>query len=193
MIVSQNWASSPPVEAGEDFLHMQQSGRNLMRGIALPAVAVSLMLGACSMERVSEMVPKTSDLTNFEWNPYSKASMAAAPALSRAPVTAADYVSQDGSCAGAASEDGVSQPVVGGIALQMTECAVVRILGAPERIDIAANERGDRTATILYSRGDRPGRYYFTSGQLTLIERVAEPAPPPKPQKPAAKPRRTVS
>jgi hypothetical protein len=163
-----------------------------MRGIALPAVALSLLLGACSMERASEMIPKATDFTSFEWNPYSKASMVATPRLSSAPATAVDFVNSDGSCGGA-SPDGGAEPVRVAIALQMTECAVVRSLGMPEKIDIGANERGDRTATLLYSRGDRPGLYYFTAGQLTLIERVAEPAPPPKPQKPAPKPRRSVT
>lgn len=168
------------------------SPRGLIRGIALPVLGLSLALGGCSMDRISEMAPKT-DFSNFEWNPYSKASTATlAPRLSNAPATPADYVNPDGNCAGAPAEAG-SEPVLTAIALQMTECAVVRALGMPEKIDIGANERGERTATLLYSRGERPGLYYFTAGKLTQIQRVAEPAPPPKPRKPAAKPRRTVT
>ena len=110
----------------------------------------------------------------------------------RTPLTAADYVSADGSCAEAAAAEGGSEPkVAGAVALQMSECAVVRVLGAPEKVDIGANERGERLSKLLYSRGARPGLYSFTAGQLTEIERVAEP-PPPKPQKPAAKPRRAA-
>lgn len=169
-----------------------RSARSFLRGVTLPALGLSLALGGCSMDRVSEMVPKT-DFTNFEWNPYSKASTATlAPRLSSAPATAADYVNSDGSCAGAASEAS-SEPVFTAVALQMTECAAVRALGMPEKIEIGANERGDRTATLLYSRGDRSGLYYFTAGKLTQIQRVAEPAPPPKPQRKPAKPRRSVS
>jgi hypothetical protein len=70
----------------------------------------------------------------------------------------------------------------------MTECAVVRALGAPEKVEIGANERGERTARLLYNRGDRPGLYSFTSGHLTQIERVAEAAPAKPQKKPPAKP-----
>jgi hypothetical protein len=162
-----------------------------MRGFALPVAAMALTLGGCgSMDRLTEMMPRTSDLTSFEWNPYSKASTSVAPRFNRNPVTPADYVNADGSCINAATPEGSPEPTVAGaVALQMTECAVVGVLGAPEKIDIAANERGERLAKLLYSRGERPGLYSFTSGQLTEIERVAEPAPPPKPQKkPPAKP-----
>ena len=138
----------------------------------MPVAAMALMLGSCgSMDRLSEMVPRSSDVMSFEWNPYSKASMSVPSTFTRPAATAADYVNADGSCAH----------------------AVVRILGAPEKIDIGANERGERSAQLLYNRGDRPGRYYFTAGVLTQIERVAEPTPPPKQQKPAAKPRRAAT
>ena len=166
-----------------------------MRGIAGPVAAMALTLGGCgSMDKLSEMVPRSSDVMSFEWNPYSKASMSVPSTFTRASATPADYVNADGSCAQGTSEGG-GEPttVAGAVALQMTECAVVRILGAPEKIDIGANERGERAAQLLYSRGDRPGRYYFTAGVLTQIERVAEPPPPPKQQKPAAKPRRPAT
>jgi hypothetical protein len=164
-----------------------------MRGLALPVAMLALTLGACgSMEKVTELVPKASDfnVTSFEWNPYSKASMSVPSTFKRAPLTAADYISTDGSCAeAAAAEDGSEPKVAGAVALQMSECAVVRVLGAPEKVDIGANEHGERLTKLLYSRGERPGLYSFTAGQLTEIARVAEPAPQ-KPQKPAAKPRR---
>src|SRR5215208_619539 len=176
---------------------MQHLGRNRMRGIVLPTLAVALMLGGCgSMEKLSEMRSPTADLTSFEWNPYSKASMSVAPTFKAAAATPADYVNADGSCAGASASAGNSEQTTGGaVALQMTECAVVRALGAPEKVDVGANERGERTTRLLYSRGDRPGLYSFTAGQLTQIERVAEAAPAAKPQKkPAAKPvRRPVT
>ena len=165
-------------------------------------MAAPFALGACSVDRLSEMVPSPPRFSNFEWNPYSKASTTIAP-LTRVTVTPADYVNADGSCAGAspdsqstegmAAEGAVAEQPPPRVALQMTECAVVKALGPPEKIDIGANERGDRTATLLYSRGERRGLYHFTAGQLTLIERVAEPEPPPK-QKPApTKPRRAVT
>jgi hypothetical protein len=173
---------------------MQYLERNRKRSIALPVVAMALMLGACgSMEKLSEFSVPTA--SSFEWNPYSKASMSVAPTFKTAAATPADYVNADGSCAGgSAGEASAAQASGGAVALQMTECAVVRVLGAPEKIDIAANDRGERTARLLYSRGDRPGLYSFTSGQLTQIERVAEAAPAKPQKKPTAKPvRRPVS
>jgi hypothetical protein len=170
---------------------MRYFGLNRARGIALPAAAMVLALGGCgSVDKLSDLVPKTSDLTSYEWNPYSKASTSVSSTFRRPPLTPADYINADGSCAEVATPEGGEQPTgTGAVALQMSECAVVRALGAPEKVDISANERGDRTAQLLYSRGERPGLYYFTSGQLTQIERVAEPPPPPKPQKkPPAKP-----
>src|SRR5215211_2145086 len=179
------------------FQRMRYLERNRKRSSALPLLAMALMLGACgSMEKLSELSVPSADLTSFEWNPYSKASTAVAPTFKTAAASPADYVSADGSCAGAsAGEGGSAQTSGGAVALQMTECAVVRVLGVPEKIDIGANERGERTARLLYSRGDRPGLYSFTAGQLTQIERVAEAAPAAKPQKkPAAKPvRRPVT
>jgi hypothetical protein len=191
MIVSQNQACSPPVGAGEGFLTMIYWKRCWMRGIGLPVAVLGLALGGCAMDRVSDIMPRASDFTTFEWNPYSRASMSVAPTFERTTATAADYVSADGSCA--AAEGGGEQRVAGGVALQMTECAVVRTLGAPERVEIGANERGERVSRLVYSRGDRAGLYHFTSGHLTQIERVAAPAAPAKPQKPAAKPKRAVS
>ena len=175
---------------------MQYLGRNQMRGLALPVTMLALTLSGCgSMERVSELVPRAADfsVTSFEWNPYSKASMSVPSTFQRTPITAADYVSADGSCAAAAAAEDSSEPkVAGAVALQMSECAVVRVLGAPEKVDIGANERGERLTKLLYSRGERPGVYSFTAGHLTEIARVAEPSPP-KPQKPAAKPRRAAT
>ena len=73
-----------------------------------------------------------------------------------------------------------------GIALQMTECDVVRRAGPPSEVQIGANERGDRTVTMTYAAADRP-IYRFTGGRLSLIDRGAEPPPEPAKKKPAAK------
>ena len=65
-----------------------------------------------------------------------------------------------------------------GVALQMTECQVVGTIGYTDRVEIGANERGERTVTLTYLSGDRPGIYRFRSGRLVSMERVAEPAQP---------------
>ena len=168
--------------------------RQVQPGIVLSAIVASLLLGACSIGSVSDAFSKTPQLPTFEWNPYSRVT-AAAPLTPRVTVTAADFVGADGSCAGPSAESASAQAGPKGVALQMTECSLVQLLGAPEKVEIGTDDRGERTATLFYSRGERPGLYRFTAGQLTLIERIAEPAPVPKPQKPApqAKPRRAVT
>src|SRR5258705_8534134 len=100
-------------------------------------------------------------------------------------VTAADLVSADGQCA-MTSADGPpptpaeggsdAQPalVSGGIALQMTECDVVRRAGAPEQLQVGADARGERSVVITYTRGPRPGIYRFAAGRLTSVERAPE-------------------
>lgn len=175
---------------------MLHFGLNRMRVIALPVTAMALMLSACAgaVDTMSEMVPRASDfnVTSFDWNPYSRASMSVAPTFKRPPATAADMINADGSCAAApavGADGGSDQPVSSVITLQMTECAAVQSLGAPEKVEIGTNDRGERTLKLTYSHGDRTGVYYFTAGLLTQIERIAEASPPPK-QKPAAKPRR---
>ena len=165
-----------------------------MRGMFLPAAVVALALGGCSYERLTELTPNRSafSFSDIEWNPYSKASMSVPTTFAQGPLTAGDYVNADGSCA-AAPETNSEQQVSTAVALQMPECTVVHRLGAPERVDIATNQRGERSVKLLYSRGDRPGLYSFTAGRLVQIERVAEPEPPKPQKKPAAKPRRSVT
>ena len=61
------------------------------------------------------------------------------------------------------------------IALEMSECDVVKRAGFPERVEIGANERNERTATLTYIGGARPGIYVFVDGRLTSMERGPEP------------------
>jgi len=71
-----------------------------------------------------------------------------------------------------------------GIALQMTECQVVQVAGYTDRVEIGANERGQRAVTLTYLSGERPGIYRFVGGRLASMERVAEqPQQAKKPQK----------
>lgn len=76
-----------------------------------------------------------------------------------------------------------------GIALQMTECQVVAVAGYTDRVEIGAGPRGQRTVTLTYMTGERPGIYHFTGGRLTSMDRVAEPE---QPKKPAKKPTKTA-
>lgn len=122
----------------------------------------------------------------------------ATPLSHRTSVTSDELVSADGACASvapatvpdAASADGAPPPLGptgAGIALDQSECAVVRAAGQPDNIAISANERGERAVTLTYVQGPRPGIYQFTNGRLTAMERGAEPPPSKKPAKPAKK------
>jgi len=75
--------------------------------------------------------------------------------------------------------------VQGGIALQMTECDVVKRTGLPERTDIATSPRGERAVTLTVTRGPWPGVYRFDSGRLVAIERGSPAPAPAKGKKPA--------
>jgi hypothetical protein len=79
-----------------------------------------------------------------------------------------------------------------GIALQMTECQVVQVAGYTDRVEIGANERGQRAVTLTYLSGDRPGIYRFVGGRLASMERVAEPMQARKPQKPTKTAKKTA-
>lgn len=71
-----------------------------------------------------------------------------------------------------------------GIALSMTECEVVRIAGYTDRVEISADPRGQRTVTLTYLSGERPGIYRFVGGRLATMERVEAPAAPKKQTRP---------
>jgi hypothetical protein len=116
--------------------------------------------------------------------------------MSARPVGPEDLLGADGSCAGASSpvlaaaDNAPGTPPAttassGGIALDMTECDVVRRVGAPEKFDVAANEGGERTLVLTYVRGARPGIYHFVAGRLVSIERAPDAPVPAKPQRPA--------
>jgi hypothetical protein len=157
--------------------------------IRIALIAPTLALGACSMPDMDTFrAPDTSI--------FAPRSVAVAKASVQRPVTAEDMVDGEGRCASAApmvapnadpsAPQTMSVPLVpSGIALEMTECDVVKRAGAPERTNIGTNERGERTTTLTYMRGEKPGIYYFAGGRLTSMERVGEPPAPPKPAKPA--------
>jgi len=114
------------------------------------------------------------------------------------PITQADLVNPEGQCAGAAPDQatgftdsktaGSAPAAAGGIALQMTECDVVRRAGQAEKVDFGVNDRGERTVTLTYVRGPSPGIYRFAGGRLASIE--GAPAPPPAPAKPKPAPKK---
>jgi hypothetical protein len=62
------------------------------------------------------------------------------------------------------------------IALDMSECEIVKRAGPADRINISVDERGERAATLTYADAVRPGLYRFRSGRLFSIERLPEPS-----------------
>lgn len=154
----------------------------IFAGVAVIASAV----GACTSNQLVELggagtnlLPRVDQLARPDWLTYSGAK----DEFALRPVTAADLVSPEGQCAMIAAESGPppgpegAATVPGGIALQMTECDVVRRAGAPDQVQIGGDERGERAVVITYVRGARPGVYRFAGGRLQSVERV--PGPPP--------------
>ncbi len=153
---------------------------------------MALALGACGAMPDWETF-RAPDLSIFR--PTAVAEMRQRQAVR--PVTADDLVGPDGQCAfaaqapapestGSSGLDGapaVPPPV--GIALDMTECEVVRRAGHPERVSIGQNERNERTATLTFTQGLRPGIYHFTAGRLSSMDRAPEPPPPQRRARPA--------
>jgi hypothetical protein len=83
-----------------------------------------------------------------------------------------------------ANVDPNGPPVLGGIALGMSECDAVRRAGMPGNVSITAGNKGQRLVMLTYLEGPWPGIYHFADGRLKEIDRA--PAPP-TPVKPPAK------
>ena len=124
-------------------------------------------------------------------------SIDAPPLTPDKPVTSEDLVSAEGACPGMqppggpadanASTDTPPAGTTGTVALGHTECDVVRGIGAPDSVNISANERGERQAVVTWSHGPRAGIYTFTAGRLASIEGV--PTPPASPKTAKSKPK----
>jgi hypothetical protein len=156
------------------------------------------MVAACSTDITSiRLLPKVDAFV-----PESLAIGSSVRSTELRPVTAEDLVDQQGQCASGGRDAAVvatAQPdgsgpaapaMRGGIALQMTECEVVRRAGAPDQSEFGTTDRGERSLVLTYNHGPRPGIYRFAGGRLSSIERTEEPPAPPataKPKKPAAK------
>jgi len=157
--------------------------RRLHRIALCPALffVVVSVLGGCSADLSLNNVtltPKPETLARKpEWG---------TPNFDR-PITSADLVGANGQCSG--PPPGSSDPpVAGGIALQMTECDVVRRAGPVENIESGVTPRGERSVVLTYVRGPWPGIYRFAGGRLVSIEKAPVPPAPEKPQKSSRKP-----
>ena len=79
---------------------------------------------------------------------------------------------------------GAAPPVLGGIALGMTECEAVRRAGRPSNVAINPGQGGDRKVVLTYLEGPWPGIYTFAGGRLKEVDAA------PEPEKPKAKPKK---
>jgi hypothetical protein len=146
--------------------------------IAAGLGALIPLIAACSSGLGTiNVVPKPGDLLRPDWTSFSGHK----EEFDLRPPGPQDLVSPDGYCQGAsqpvAGAPGLSpeQAVVpGGIALQMTECDVVRRAGTPERTEVGTTNGGERAVVLTYTRGPRPGTYRFARGRLYSIERVPQ-------------------
>jgi hypothetical protein len=156
---------------------MQRFDRKWRSVLALAAVLP--VLAACASDLGSVNIIPTPNLRP-DWLSYSGHK----EEFSLRQAGAADLVGPYGQCAAGrqeqATEAAPGAPAAVGISLQMTECDVVNRLGTPDGVEFGSAERGERSATLTYKRGARPGIYRFSGGRLTSIERGAEPAPEPK-------------
>jgi hypothetical protein len=171
--------------------------------LVLPA---AFALGACALPDIDSFRAPTADAL------FRPLSVTNVKDRVLPPVAPDDMVDASGRCAGAyvpPSGSGADQPVgrpetvqqagvpmiPSAVALDMSECDVVKRAGFPERVEIGANERNERTARLTYTGGARPGVYAFVDGRLKSMERGPEPVAPArpakKPAKPAPKPRQT--
>ena len=163
------------------------------------ALSAALALGACAVPDLDTI--RAPDASNL----FRKTSVTNFRDKQLGPVAPEDFVDAGGRCAGgytsptggdpAAAQDVAIPTVPSSISLEMSECDVVKRAGAPERVAIGANDRNERTATLTYINGPRPGIYNFTAGRLASMELAPEPPalvkPAKKPAKRAAQPIRS--
>jgi hypothetical protein len=164
----------------------------------LAAVATALFLGGCAAGDydTNGWFSKPVDLLGRNGG-YNFSQLGGAK--QERPVTANDLVDASGACPtapvpeaqAAAANPGPSAPgapdepaqLRGGVAVGMSECDVIARVGRPAAVNIGNNQSGERTSTMRFTSGPRPGVYRFVGGRLAEMDRVAEPTPGPEQKK----------
>ncbi len=167
-----------------------------MRRMSMRLVTIAVLLpviGACSADLSLNnvtLVKPDALLRKPDWTTYSGNK----DEFGLRPVTSEDLVGPDGTCAAqSAAVATAGEPVLppgtptvqGGIALQMTECDVVRRAGLATKVDLGTTANGERSALMTFTRGPHPGVYRFAGGRLVSIERAPGPDTPAPKQKTA--------
>jgi hypothetical protein len=155
-------------------------------------LSVGLVLGGCAMPDTESF--RAPDASAF----FTARSVTNYREKILPPVASEDLVDASGRCPGGAVPAGgsgdVSLPQAGvpmipsTITLEMSECDVIKRAGFPERVEIGANEAGERNVTLTYVGGQRPGIYTFRAGRLASMDRAPEPATSSRPAKKNAQP-----
>ena len=181
------------LRGGIDLNLEPEKTRGMMRWLPLATVmlASQLVAGCSGLSGLTDFSIKDQEWFSRPGRMFGGKSIAvdAPPLNPTQAVGAENLINADGACPGMPSSDATAladtgQPAgagQGSVALGHTECDVARAIGAPDSVAISNNPRGDRVATLTYSRGARPGIYTFTGGRLTSVEGVA----PAEPEKPA--------
>jgi hypothetical protein len=187
----QNRAGDTP---GKGVTRLARERANRISLCAAALIALAAMLGACSADLSLNNVTLAPKPEPLPRKPDGSAQTWGRASFERS-VSAADLVGPDGQCSVAGPEQAAAEsgaaagqaqtapPALGGISLRMTECDVVRRAGPVEKIDLGANERGERSLVLTYVRGPSPGVYRFAGGRLVSIERAPGPPTAEKPQK----------
>jgi hypothetical protein len=175
---------------------LRGAGRPVL--VALPML-LTAVLAACSGADLSQVsLPKvdSSVFVTPNFNEFQKREQSQGPigpqdlvdASGRCPAAAAPAQAPDVAGGGQGTQGATPATSLSGrpIVLKMTECDLVGAAGAPQDIQIGANERGDRAVTLEYKAGVHAGIYRFVSGRLVSVERV-EGAPQAPAQKPPAR------
>jgi hypothetical protein len=159
-------------------LRGRKRSKPMMCGVV--AVAALAISGCASIENLApdpaqfRLLPDRNALLPTDMNAYTTGVSAGGPP---APTELTDA---QGQCAGGPGAGGRG---AAGIALQMTECQVVRTLGPPQSADVSGGPIESRASVLTYASGDRPGIYRFSAGRLVSMELGAELPPPPAPPK----------
>ncbi len=157
--------------------------RALMRAAAVAGIG----FGGTACSSLENMQPDWSQFRLPDSKTFVPTTVSAysGPVTKLDPVGPTDLVDAQGLCVGMAppsSSDAAAAQAPGiavqhSVALEMSECEVVRAIGQPQSAEIGNEPSGVRTAALNFTGGERPGIYRFRAGRLVSIERGAEPPP----------------
>jgi hypothetical protein len=180
--------------------------------IAIAAFAPAIALAGCGADITQPWFAKPMDISGRSAG-YSFSELSETRKEQR-PITQNDLVDASGACPAASvatvpaaapaaagpspaapGSDASTLVTDGGVALGMSECAVVSRAGQPSSVQIGSSPAGDRTAVLTFNSGPRAGIYRFQRGGLIEMDAVAAPpAPPPQvAKKKPAKPKKAAS